>query len=399
MHKYVSRFSKVLIVISLMAALFAMALPAGAENLDGDYIVVLKDSVGSARSVASEHSRRHGAETSFVYEHALKGYAATISSGRLGAIRSDPRVKSVAADGRVSIATTQSGATWGIDRIDQRNLPLSTTYTYNASGSGVTAYIIDTGIRSTHAQFGGRVTSGYTAISDGNGTNDCNGHGTHVAGTVGGSTHGVAKNVNLVAVRVLDCSGSGAWSWVIAGVDWVTGDHDPDERAVANMSLGGGGYFDLDKAVNNSILDGVTYAIAAGNSSANACNYSPARVTAALTIAASTSSDTRAYFSNFGSCVDVYAPGASITSSWKLSDTSTNTISGTSMAAPHVAGVAALYLSTPGTDPSSTAVSSALLSNAAATGSIKILDSTTTSGRGKNKTTTYNYKHLLFTNY
>jgi subtilisin family serine protease len=215
----------------------------------------------------------------------------------------------------------------GIDRIDQRNLPLSTTYTYNFTGAGVHAYIIDTGIRATHQNFGGRVSSqGFTAINDGNGTNDCNGHGTHVSGTVGSSTYGVAKGVTLHAVRVLGCTGSGSTAGVIAGVDWVT--QNRILPAVANMSLGGGVSTALDTAVNNSINAGVTYAIAAGNSNANACNSSPARVAAALTVGSTTTSDARSSFSNFGTCVDLFAPGSGITSTWNTSDTATTGVVG-----------------------------------------------------------------------
>jgi subtilisin family serine protease len=264
-------------------------------------------------------------------------------------LQRDPRIASVEEDVPVSIDTTQSSATWGIDRIDQRNLPLSGTFTYAATGAGVKAYIIDTGIRFTHTQFGGRAIRGVDEVTSGGSASDCNGHGTHVAGTVGGSTYGVAKGVTLVAVRVLNCSGSGTTSGVIAGVDWVTGNHAAGQLAVANMSLGGGASTALDNAVRNSIADGVSYAIAAGNGNVfgiaqNACNSSPARVAEAMTVSATDRNDRKASWANYGTCVDWFAPGVSITSSWYSSDTATNTISGTSMATPHTTGVAALYL-------------------------------------------------------
>jgi serine protease len=229
-----------------------------------------------------------------------------------------------------------------LDRIDQPDLPLDSFYEYNFDGTGVDAYIVDTGIRASHSQFGGRVSGGFDAIGDGQGTNDCNGHGTHVAGTVGSSTYGVAKNVNLIPVRVLSCSGSGSNAGVIDGVNFVAA--NASGPSVANMSLGGGNSTALDNAVLGAISQGVTFVVAAGNSNANACTGSPNRVGPALTIGSTTSSDARSSFSNFGSCVDMFAPGSSITSAWYTSNTATNTISGTSMAAPHVAGVAALYL-------------------------------------------------------
>jgi subtilisin family serine protease len=233
---------------------------------------------------------------------------------------------------------------WGLDRIDQRALPLNNQFSRAYTGSGVTAYIIDTGVLSTHTEFGGRVLSGFSAISDSNGTQDCNGHGTHVAGTVGGSNYGVAPGVAIVPVRVLDCSGSGSTSGVIAGIDWVIAHHVAGTPAIANMSLGGGRSSALDIAVQSAVADGVVFVVAAGNSTANACQSSPAGEPLAITVGSTTSADARSSFSNYGSCVDVFAPGSSITSAWYTSTTASNTISGTSMASPHVAGVAALGL-------------------------------------------------------
>jgi len=347
LFKTTARIALVAAVVAATLAAFGATSTAASDR--ASYIVVLRDSVANPAAVAEQHAARFGGTVSHVYSHALKGYSLTLPTAAVPALAQAPGVAYVEPDGVVTADTTQSGATWGIDRIDQRSLPLSGTYTYTATGSGVTAYIIDTGIRFTHTQFGGRAVKGVDEVTPGGSASDCNGHGTHVSGTVGGSTYGVAKSVRLVAVRVLNCSGSGSTSGVIAGIDWVTGNHLAGQSAVANMSLGGGASSSLDTAVNNSINDGVGYAIAAGNGDIfgnpqNACNFSPARVAAAMTISATNSTDTKASWANYGNCVDWFAPGVSIKSAWYSSDTATNTISGTSMATPHTAGVAALYL-------------------------------------------------------
>jgi subtilisin family serine protease len=320
----------------------------GPNRIANHYVVVLdEDAVGpdadfGAASARAEQviARTPAGRVTHVFAYALNGFSAEMTEEEALALSQDPDVRFVEEDSIVEAVATQTSAPWGLDRIDQRDRPLSGTYSYTRTGSGVNVYVIDTGIRRTHSQFGGRAFAGFDAF--GGTTNDCNGHGTHVAGTVGGSTYGVAKSVRLYAVRVLNCSGSGTNSGVIAGVDWVTRNHV--KPAVANMSLGGGASSALDTAVRNSIAAGVTYAVAAGNSNANAGNYSPARVGEAITVGSSTSSDARSSFSNYGSVVDIFAPGSSIRSAWYTSDTATATLSGTSMASPHVAGVAARYL-------------------------------------------------------
>ncbi|HKK93700.1 MAG TPA: S8 family serine peptidase [Longimicrobiales bacterium] len=315
-----------------------------------DWIVVFRPGVGDPPGLARRMVNEAGGRLRFTYEHTIRGFAATLPAQALAGIRNNPNVLRIEPDLEVTAVEEQLNATWGLDRIDQRT-GLSGSYVYDTQGAGITAYIIDTGIRTTHQEFGGRATRSAASdfIGDGYDGDDCDGHGTHVAGTVGGTTYGVAKAVDLVAVRVLDCTGSGSFSGVIAGVDWVTQQHlATGGPSVANMSLGGGNgggsYTALDEAITASSDAGVVHAVAAGNSNADACNSTPASAADALTVGASTSSDSRSSFSNYGTCVDLFAPGSAITSSTAGSDTSIGTWNGTSMASPHVAGVAALML-------------------------------------------------------
>jgi subtilisin family serine protease len=343
-------------VTTMLAAGTAMAapasgdiLPAGSATVVKDsFIVSLKDSLAlqtrGVDATAAALRATYGGSVGHVFHKALRGFEISVSEASARRLAADPAVAYVQRNGVYRITDTQPNPpSWGLDRIDQRNLPLDNSYTFPTMASNVHAYIIDTGIRFTHTTFGGRAVSGRDTVDNDNDATDCHGHGTHVAGTVGGSQYGVAKGVALVGVRVLNCQGSGTTAQVAAGIDWVT--QNSIKPAVANMSLGGGIDTTLDNAVNNSINSGVTYAIAAGNSNANACNSSPARVPAAITVGATDISDNRASFSNFGTCVDIFAPGVNITSSWLTDDTATNTISGTSMATPHVAGAAALVAS------------------------------------------------------
>ncbi|SPF01439.1 S8 family peptidase [Streptomyces sp. MA5143a] len=321
-------------------------LAAGSPTAIKDsYLVTLRKSTGlkAASSKGRSLIAEYGGTVERTYRSALNGWSAELSAAEARRLAADPAVASVEQNQILTADATQSNAPWGLDRSDQASLPLSGTYTYpDSAGGGVTAYVIDTGVRITHSQLGGRATNGYDAVDGDNVAQDGNGHGTHVATTIAGSTYGIAKQAKIVAVRVLNNSGSGTTAGVVAGIDWVTANHSGP--SVANMSLGGGASAALDTAVRNSIASGVTYAVAAGNSSANASSYSPARVTEAITVGATTSTDARASYSNYGSVLDIFAPGSSITAGWYTSDTATNTISGTSMATPHVAGAAAVYL-------------------------------------------------------
>ena len=362
--------------VGMLGTVNAAELRFTSKPIEGRYIVVLKqDAARLARETGPSMTRLpevarlaqqmvSGKDMRLErsYSHVLRGFVVTdVTDDALAKLLLDSRVAWVEEDGEVSIGAVQNNPTWGLDRIDQRALPLNSAYQYDVNASNVHAYIIDTGIRASHNDFGGRVRSGYTAINDGNGTNDCQGHGTHVAGTVGGATYGVAKSVNLYPVRVLGCNGSGTNSGIIAGMDWVRANRS--NPAVANMSLGGGANSSVDTAVANLSSSGVVVVVAAGNDNSSACNYSPARAASAITVGSTTSSDARSSFSNYGSCLDIFAPGSSILSTSNSSNTATATLSGTSMASPHVAGAAALYLAAnPGATPSQ--VTTALVNNA-----------------------------------
>lgn len=353
-----------------------------ATAISGSWIAVLKDtslkdrSRASVRAVSEDLADTYDGRLTKVYGSAVRGFSARMTEAEARRLAADPRVAYVEQDAEVRLnaprprekrtRATQSNATWGLDRIDQRQLPLDGTYTYKTKASNVHVYVIDTGVRTSHSEFGGRARIGTDTVGDGLNGTDCHGHGTHVAGTAAGSTYGVAKGASVVGIRVLNCLGSGTTSGVIAGVDWVTA--NAVKPAVANMSLGGGASASLDAAVRRSIASGVSYAVAAGNGNIiglpeDACGASPARVPEALTVGATDKTDTKASWSNYGTCVDLFAPGVGITSAWSSGDTDTDTISGTSMATPHTAGAAALYLSVrPSATPAQ--VSDALTANA-----------------------------------
>ena len=330
----------VLVASVFVAPTFAAGNPNCTE-VDGDYIVTFSKGAVVANEIKNVNGR--DVTPKFMYDEAVNGFAGFLTGAQVCNYKKRGNVLSVEADQVVSIETTQDSAPWGIDRIDQPT-GLDSKYNYASTGAGVDAYVIDTGILGTHTEFTGRMKAGYSAIGNSRNTTDCHGHGTHVAGTIGGATYGVAKAVSLIPVRVLDCRGSGTNSGVIAGINWAIKNHTTN-KAVANMSLGGGASTTLDAAINSLVKDGVTVVVAAGNDyGADACNFSPSRVPAAITVAASARNDSLASFSNIGRCVDIIAPGVDIASAWIGSNTATNTISGTSMATPHVAGAIARTL-------------------------------------------------------
>ncbi|MEU1435184.1 S8 family peptidase [Streptomyces sp. NPDC005775] len=336
--------------VTLMASPFAGAAPAPATGkiygadaataVSGSYIVMLDQKTDKAKL-----AKEYGGKLKRNYSSAINGFSASgLSETEAKRLAADPAVSKVVQNKKFHTSATQDDPpSWGLDRIDQAETAGDNAYTYpESAGEGVTAYVIDTGVRTTHEEFGGRAGSGFDAVDNDDSADDGNGHGTHVAGTIAGATYGVAKKAKIVAVRVLDDSGSGTTEQVVAGIDWVTENHQGP--SVANMSLGGGADEALDAAVQKAIASGVTFAVAAGNESSDAGGGSPSRVPEAITVASSTVDDEQSSFSNYGSVVDIYAPGSDITSSWNDSDTGSNTISGTSMATPHVVGAAAVYL-------------------------------------------------------
>lgn len=364
----------VVIVSFFLLSPVANVASAQQDQSEGSYIVVLKGS-NSSSSVEADISRA-GGRTERRFTRVLNGLSVRIKNSEVSRLRNNPNVLSIEPDQQMFAVDTQSPTpSWGLDRIDQRSLPLNSTFTATAQGSGVDTYIVDTGIFASHTEFTGRLVAGFSSIADSNGTNDCNGHGTHVAGTTAGTIYGIAKSATLIPVRVLDCSGSGSNSGVIAGLDWIVAHHISGKAAVVNMSLGGGASTALDTAVQNVINDGIVMVVAAGNSNVDACSTSPARATNALTVGATgqysagETTDSRSSYSNYGPCLDIFAPGSRITSSWIGGSTAISTISGTSMASPHVAGVAAVLF---GRYPGSTASEIASMLRTSATPNVVI---------------------------
>lgn len=365
-------------VLGAVTAIPADAAPAegtvigaGAPDaVQGSYIVTLDRAAGlrSASDAGRSLIADYGGTVRHTYRAALNGYSVRLSEQQARRLAADPAVDQVIQDTRVTAAATQTDPpSWGLDRIDQTALPLDRAYTYpDSAGSGATVYVIDTGVRISHSDLAGRAVNGYDAVDGDTVAQDGNGHGTHVATTAAGTRYGVAKKARVVAVRVLNNQGSGTTAQVVAGIDWVTRNHSGP--SVANLSLGGGVSTALDTAVKNSIASGVTYAVAAGNSNSDAGNFSPARVPEAITVGATTNTDARSSYSNYGSRLDLFAPGTQITAGWHTSDTATNTISGTSMASPHVAGAAAVYLA--GHRSATPAQVSAALVNGATSGKV-----------------------------
>lgn len=347
------KISRLVVSVSLIGLianlLVANSFAAGNPNcleVDGDYIVTFSKGAAIANEIKNVNGKQ--VNPKYMYSEALNGFAGFLTGDQVCNLQKRGNVLSIEKDQEFSIQIEQSDPTWGLNRIDQRDLPLDTNYSYNSEGQSIDVYVIDTGILSLHNEFTGRFKAGSNFVKDSRGTEDCNGHGTHVAGTIAGTGYGVAKKASVIPVRVLNCRGSGSNSDIIAGIDWII-ERNNISTSIANLSLGGATSNLLDQAVNKLIADGVNVVVAAGNSSANACNYSPARVPNAITVAASNNSDQLASFSNFGSCVDIIAPGEKITSAWissrKCPSNCINTISGTSMAAPHVAGAVARLLS------------------------------------------------------
>ncbi|MGA5046682.1 S8 family peptidase [Streptomyces arboris] len=335
--------------VTLFGTSFAGASPspmgtvygADAETaVSGSYIVMLGE-----KADKSKLAKEYGGKLQRNYSSSINGFSASgLSETEAKRLAADPSVAKVVQNKKFTInATQENPPSWGLDRVDQTETAGDNAYTYpDTAGEGVTAYVIDTGVRVTHEDFEGRATSGFDAVDNDDDADDGNGHGTHVAGTIAGAAHGVAKKAKIVAVRVLDDNGSGTTEQVIAGIDWVAA--NASGPSVANMSLGGGADPALDEAVQKAIAAGITFGVAAGNESSDAGQGSPSRVPEAITVASSTEGDEQSSFSNFGPVVDIYAPGSDITSTWNDSDTGTNTISGTSMATPHVVGAAAVYL-------------------------------------------------------